>query len=164
MRLKAIVLFVVVLTTLLFFFIYTPTLQAVFNPDVIPEWHKEAARLEKIGKTEEAKKVYIQALKSLSEAKNHEGYVAALFKLATLYKNNREFQLSQSSIGSADSLYSNWKLNSPLLLGDIKHLQGTLKIIFNENFAAINLLKKSLEIKRTVLADNDTSLSQMLMT
>lgn len=159
MRLKAIVLFVVVLTTLLFFFIYTPTLQAVFNPDVIPEWHKEAARLEKIGKTEEAKKVYIQALKSLSEAKNHEGYVAALFKLATLYKNNREFQLSQSSIGSADSLYSNWKLNSPLLLGDIKHLQGTLKIIFNENFAAINLLKKSLEIKRTVLADNDTSLS-----
>lgn len=134
-------------------------LQAKDSRDGNPQWMQLANRYEKAGNLEAARKVYLGIIQRPVTQSNQEEIVLARIQLAYLQKNSRERQLAWKTIHEADSVYRKWRITSPILLGDIRHLQGTLKIMASDNRSAIKLLNEALVAKRKVVAYDDTTLS-----
>ncbi len=125
----------------------------------VTDWERRAQMFEKSGDIISAKKTYKDASDYFIKNKLYREYIRCLTGLANLEKNNREYAASLNLIRTADSLYSRYTIESPLLLGEIYHLHGTLMIIFGDNRSAIKLLERAIQEKRKSLGELDTILS-----
>lgn len=125
----------------------------------VNDWEKTAAKYEKEGNFDAARQVYAEASGNLLREKKYPEYIKSLTGLSLLQKSNFEFKAALLTIQKADSAYRKANLNTPLLLGEIKHQYGTLMIIFSDNPAAVKLLEQSILEKRKVLDDHDTLLA-----
>ncbi|PKP27635.1 MAG: hypothetical protein CVU06_01455 [Bacteroidetes bacterium HGW-Bacteroidetes-22] len=123
------------------------------------DWENQTQKFEKSGDIKSAKKIYEDACEYFLKNKLYKEYVRCITGLATFEKNNREYAISLQMIRTADSLYFRYKLDAPLLLGEINHLHGTLMIIFGNNLSAVKLLESAIQEKRKSLSELDTILS-----
>src|SRR5262249_54224188 len=91
----------------------------------------------------------------LDKIDNLELQVKLLFNLGSHYSRNSELQLAKEKFGCAKSIFEEHNLTNLILLSNILQTYGTTHIRLGEDDQAIELLRQSLELRKTLFSPDE---------